>query len=72
MDLTLVGCPPLSILATNAIQALPDDIVALWTIKQKKLVLEGFFRLDMVTRGANIPRLFQIQAMFAVLERKIW
>jgi hypothetical protein len=67
MDLTLVGCPPFSILATNAVQVLPDSIVASWTIKQKKLVLEGFFRLDMVTRGAKTPRLFQIQAMLAVL-----
>jgi ATP-dependent helicase YprA (DUF1998 family) len=70
MELTLVGCPPLSILARNAIQDLPNDIVESWTIKQKRLVIEGFFHLDMVTKGAKTPRLFQIQAMLAVLEKK--
>jgi hypothetical protein len=70
MELTLVGCPPLSILARNTIQDLPNDIVESWTIKQKWLVIKGFFHLDMVTKGAKTPRLFQIQAMLTVLEKK--
>lgn len=67
MDLTLVRFPPLSLSAFHSLQALPADIVSSWTTKQKKYVMEAFYRLDYLTLGQKAPRLFQIQAMLAVL-----
>jgi ATP-dependent helicase YprA (DUF1998 family) len=67
MDLTLVGCPPLSLSAFHSLKALPIDTVSSWTTKQKKYVLLAFFRLDYLTDGKKSPRLFQIEAMLAVL-----
>jgi hypothetical protein len=58
MDLTLVGCPPLSLFAFHSLEALPADTVSSWTTKQKKYVLEAFYRLNYLTGGQKAPRLF--------------
>ena len=70
MDLHLIGSPPLSLLARSAIQSLPEEIVQSWTAKEKRLVLEGFFHLDVVTKGTKAPCLFQLQSMLSILAKK--
>ena len=70
MDLGLIGCPPISLLAQTMIESIPGDVVESWTVNQKKLILEGIFCLDFVTGGRKVPRLFQLQAMLAVLEKR--
>jgi ATP-dependent helicase YprA (DUF1998 family) len=70
MDLGLIGCPPISLLAWKMIESIPSDIVESWMVNQKKLVLEGIFCLDFVTGGGKVPQLFQLQAMLAVLEKR--
>jgi ATP-dependent helicase YprA (DUF1998 family) len=52
------------------IKSIPSDVVEFWTVNQKKLVLEGIFCLDFITDGRKAPRLFQLQAMLAVLEKR--
>ena len=68
MDLTIVGCPPLSLSAFHSLKALPTYTVSSWTTKQKKYVLLAFFRLDYLMDGKKTPHLFQMETMLAVLD----
>jgi hypothetical protein len=61
---------PLSLAAQDAIEDLPTEFTSALSIPQHQQVLDAFSQLDLISRGSQRPKLFQLRCLISLLSAR--